>query len=100
MNYRFSSATMKRVAARAAASDNTSKLERRLGAGLLAVAPRRSKRSDALVALDEAIRKAGYAPRRKLTLKRRRDLTDAEKLERYRERVARLYRQRWTLPKK
>jgi len=93
MKYRFSSRDMKRAAARAAASNRSSRLERRLGMGILAVAPR-----DPLAELDEAIRKAGYAPRRRPPLqRRRRDLTDAERLERYEHTLARVYRHRWSL---
>lgn len=92
MKYRFNSETMKRVAARAAASRRSSKLERRLGAGVLAVIPRR----DPIEVLNEAIRKAGFTPKRRLVMKRRRFMTDAEKLASYEARVERLYLHRWT----
>jgi len=81
VSYRFSSHRMKRIAARAAASDHTSALERRLGMAILAVAPRRRRVRDAIAELDAAIEKAERRMGGNFRCRRR--LTPAERQARY-----------------
>lgn len=94
MKYRFSSERMKRIAARAAASDHSSARERQLGMGILAVAPRRRNR-DALGELNAEIAKAERMMGR--NFRRRRNLTPEERQARYEAMLARVYRHRWSL---
>lgn len=94
MKCRFPSRRMRRVAARAGASDHSSALERRLGMGILAVAPRHRVR-DAIAELDAAIAKAKRITGRRFS--RRRTLTPIEREARYQVTLERIYRHRWSL---
>lgn len=87
---------MRRVAARAGASDYSSRLERRLGMGLLAVAPRRRRSRDVIAELDAVIEKAQRHTGLRLS-RGRRVLTPAEREARYEATLARVYRHRWSL---
>jgi hypothetical protein len=89
---------MKRIAARAAASDYTSALERRLGMGILAVAPRRRRKRDVIAELNAEIAKAERMMGR--NFRRRRHLTPEERQARYEATLARVYRHRWSLNSK
>jgi len=93
MSYRFSSRRIKRIAARTGAADDSTPRERQLGMALLAVAPRRKRRSRDVVAdFYAAVEKA--AP---LLGRRRRNLTAEERQARYEATLARVYRHRWSL---
>lgn len=97
MKYRFSSERMKRIAARAAASDHSSARERQLGMGLLAVVPHRRRKRDVVAELNAEIAKAEQMMGR--NFRRRRHLTPEERQARYEVTLARILRHRATMPR-